>query len=426
MSLASRRGGTQFHKPKNVAAAGKTLKPREWAYLMYFAGFPKDIQTVAEGLGVLEAESGFNSDPGGDGAHFGAWQEDSSFGSVEDRLDPWKSTLAAAKAFKVTGSFRDKWGQWEEQQGGVDGSAQWRKWKKEAEIGLVEAATMKPTGGGPADLLSAGVNAAGDVVDTAMSATDFLVEMAETFTNFKKLGQLAAEGLAWMLRLVIKATWYYVVAPVVHWSERAVQWYWVNFFTTGTEKGSGKGNAIRQSAGIVTIAFWAIGYAVLWSDGQSVGPAPARASMLGQGVRAVDGAIARRNLIKPKHVKEKTPAKPKPAATAVSIEKTGEFATNRKRPVSVSSDGKNLNREGNKNERDNGRQTHAIPKPRTPGSPETQKGRQESGTEEGSEGTAKAPVQAPGSDKPGVDTRGDSGGKPKGTPSPSGEKRGKS
>jgi hypothetical protein len=100
-----------------------THSPEEWGSEMLLFGFPSQSNVVAEGLGVLKAESNFNTNPGGDGAHFGAWQEDTSFGSVADRLNPRKSTEGAASRWRADGkSFYPAWGRWEAEQGGADGS----------------------------------------------------------------------------------------------------------------------------------------------------------------------------------------------------------------------------------------------------------------------------------------------------------------
>jgi hypothetical protein len=182
--------------------------------------------------------------------------------------------------------------------------------------------------------------AVGSVIGGAESAEQFLQQLAETLLDFRALGNLAAQASAWFIKLIAKAIWDYVIAPIVHWSERAVSFYWINFFGSGTERGSGFGYQLRNNAGAITILFWSMGYAILWSDGTSMTPVAAHESLLGQGVKGVEGAIARRNLIKPNKVKEKTPSKPIPKESKVPIQRKQTFTVARKRPVSVHTEGR--------------------------------------------------------------------------------------
>jgi hypothetical protein len=128
-----------------VNSAG-TSSPAEWAMTMLKAGFPPNIKTLTEGLGIINAESAFNSNPGGDGAHFGAWQEDSSFGSVAERLNPFKSTVAALKRWRADGGFFPAWGRWQLEQSGADGSKN-QQFRSDAEAALRAIAGGASAGG---------------------------------------------------------------------------------------------------------------------------------------------------------------------------------------------------------------------------------------------------------------------------------------
>lgn len=360
MSLSSQRSGNTFKKAKH---GGHTLSPEEMAALMIFAGFPaktqKDLQVIAEGVATVEGESGF--DPTArdyvSGTHIGLWQEEPGWGTEAERLDPLKSTILAYKHWKADGGFQQEWGQY-------DGEA-WRNWKrhkKAAENAAVKVATMQPSGGGPQGLVE-------DAAGAIDNAGDFLTEMASTLLDFRRLGQLFAEAVAWFIRLILKAIWDYVIAPLFHWAERAVSWYWVNFFGTGTERGSGLGYILRQNAGIITIIFWALGYAILWSDGTSPTPTAAHNTVLGRGIKGVEGLVARRNLINPSKVQDKTPNKPKVKATTVPITRTSELAVTRKRPVSVSGPGITMGRKPDVSSQRSG--SHRVARP---GSSATQSG----------------------------------------------------
>lgn len=355
MSLSSQKAGTIFGKTSTSKSA--TLTPEEWAAIMLAAGFPTVPKVIAEGLGVIEAESGFRTDPGGDGAHFGAWQEDSSFGSEADRLDPLKATKGAKKRWEADGkSFQPAWTHWQMEQSHIDGAANGRKkYLKLATSVVGKWKNTVPGAGGRTGLSGEIAGGAEAVAGAITDPLDFLTELASTILDFRKLGQLAAEAVAWFLRLLAKAIWDYVMAPLWHWAERAQGFYWSNYFGSGTERGSGIGYTLRQNAGIITIGFWALGYAVLWTDGESLSPSSSHESMLGRGVKGIEGAVARRNLVKPDRVNEETPDKPKSKSSTIQIEKVKELSVSRKRPVTVTGPGAEATTGRTQNERHSNR-----------------------------------------------------------------------
>lgn len=301
---------------------------------------------VAQALGTIDAEGGFDgSSWGGDGTHIGPFAMEPSYGSEAQRMNKRSATRIALEHWKSDGeTWVPGWWKWES--GETEGNGGQRANKFHA---IAARAVAKVGNGGSNPSLGEEIPVIGGVVGDAenlvegvvggaTSAADFIAELAETLLDFRKLGQLAVEAFAWFLRLFIKALWDYVIAPIFHWTERAVVWYGENFYGTGTEQGSGFGAQLRANAGIVTIAFWAIGYGVLWTDGESLSPSiSASKSMAGQAVKGIEGKIARRNLVKPSKVKEKTPDKPKPKSSTVQIERAQTFSVGRKRPVSVTS-----------------------------------------------------------------------------------------
>lgn len=231
--------------------------------------------------------------------------------------------------------------------------------------------TTPNTGGGGGGFLS-GVPVVGDVagaVEGAIGAgedvVDFTGELVSTLLNFRKLGELGAKALAWFLKLIGKAIWDYVIAPLWHWNERAVSWYFENYFGKGAEESSGVGSIYRANAGIITLMFWGLGYGILWTGPES-GLKPvdhARESYLGRTVKTVEGQFKKRKLVKPSQVKAKTPKKPTPKSSSVQLTKTRTFAANRNRPVKVQQHGsgpleiageivdlRNKMREGNSND----------------------------------------------------------------------------
>lgn len=375
MGLANKSAGTNFGSLK-VKSKGQ-LSDDEWSRIMLACGFPPVPRVIAEGLAVLHNESGgvagINLAPGN--PHVGPWAEGTEGfpASEAARLDPIQSTKAAyanwysnaKQSGSLYGNFEQAWGQWQAQQGGKNVQAEYPNYIAAATAAIKRGnGGLPPTKGVKGEPESGGSNPSfgeeipviggiiGDAeglvegtVGAGISAAEFIAELAETLLDFQKLGTLAAEAFAWFLRLLAKAFWDYVIAPIVHWNERAVTWYWTNFFGVGTEKGSGVGYFLRENAGIITITFWGLGYAILWTDGESLRPVEAQETMLGKAVKSVEGKVARRNLVKPKDVQRETPTKPKAKTSTVRIEKTRELAVARKRPVAVSQPGESTGKE---------------------------------------------------------------------------------
>lgn len=363
MGIRNKKAGTNFGSLQ-VKSKGQ-LSDDEWCRIMMSCGFPPVARVLAEGLAVLHNESGgvagINLAPGN--PHVGPWAEGTEGfpASEAARLDPISATKAAysnwygnaKQSGSLYGNFEQAWGQYEAQQGGKNVQAEYPNYIATA------TAAIKRTNGGKTPtvgvkgepegksfgeslplvggLVGDAENLVGGGVEDVESAANFLKEMAEVLLNFKKLGALAAQAVAWFLRLILKAIWDYVIAPLIHWNERAVSWYYNNFFGVGTEKGSGVGYFLRENAMIITAIFWGFGYAILWTDGESIRPTEAHETMLGKSVKTAEGKVARRSLIKPKDVDRETPNKPKAKTSTVQIEKTRELAVSRKRPVAVQS-----------------------------------------------------------------------------------------
>lgn len=355
-AIGSANRGTQFGHTNTLR--GK-LTLEEWGWIMVACGFPRTSQVIAEGLATIDNESEGNSEAGKGTAHVGAWQESADFGPEADRLDPIKSTQLAYKYWKRDGeTFRNTWTQWEVSRPGAPGAPGWEQYQSIAQkiaVQLHPGTSITSVIPGPIKQaletsgipVSAGEAVAGavtggvsSVVGGIESAEDFLTELAKTLLDFRSLGQLAAEAFSWFLRLILKAIWDYVIAPVFHWTERATVWYWENFFETGTERGSGVGYQLRQNGGIITISFWALGAGILWSDKPiGISPVAPQNTPLGRTIKGIEGKFARRNLTPPSKVKEKTPKKPKPKEATVAIERVGTYSVTRNRPVKVSGSG---------------------------------------------------------------------------------------
>lgn len=211
----------------------------------------------------------------------------------------------------------------------------------------------------PKDLINAG----GDVVD-------FVGDFVSTILNFRKLGELFAKSISWFLRVLFQAIWTYVLAPWVHWNQRVVTYYWDTYFGDGPTKARGKESVYQKNGGMVTLIFWSIGYAVLWSQAEPDRKliTSARDSMLGRFVRSGEGQVARRNLTAPNKVGAATPDKPKPVPSSVQVVRTRKLTVSRRRPIQVTSPGgQTIN--GNGREIESPKQAaHTVPRPERPAS----------------------------------------------------------
>lgn len=110
------------------------LSPQRWAQIIVAEARAQHIQItprqVAEGIGVIQAESGgdpASNVPGNE--HKGAWAESTAFGTLKQRLDPFASTAAALKSWAGSGkSWWPAWGRWEQEQSGTAGESNFPKY----------------------------------------------------------------------------------------------------------------------------------------------------------------------------------------------------------------------------------------------------------------------------------------------------------
>lgn len=195
----------------------------------------------------------------------------------------------------------------------------------------------KVSGGGTAP----GVNSpALDGVGDAWAAVKTLVT---AIVNPSNLGRLIARAYAFFWKLIWKAIWEVVLAPIWHWCQRAVDYYFNQIMSAKKESGF-----YYNMAGIVTLFFWALGYGVLWGkaeDGPGLATSP-RDTMLGRAVRTGQNLVAARNVVKPKDVAAKTKKKPDPVVSETPVVETRRVSVSRRRPVKVAGTDTNTDQEG--------------------------------------------------------------------------------
>lgn len=125
----------------------------------------------------------------------------------------------------------------------------------------------------------------------------------------------------------------FIWQPAWHWNQRTIAYYNKEMLNP---KNSGNGTP-NQWAFLWTAVFWGGGYAILWGDAEngSLKPASAKKARLARHIRTLQAVPARRDLIKPKHVKERTPQKPTPRSSRIPIELTTTMRAQRPRIVRV-------------------------------------------------------------------------------------------
>lgn len=204
------------------------------------------------------------------------------------------------------------------------GRASQTKWgRKSVEVAKADhpAQTLTPPKGDKGFL---GINVP-NPLSAADAAANAIKDLIEFILSPSQIGDLLAKIAAYFVKLIAKALWQYVVAPLIHWAQRATMYYYDHTMTEKTGR-----------SGFVTLSFWATGYAILWAkaDGSSA-VAPANQTPLGQFVRANRNAVARRKLIKPGEVTEKTKQKPEPVKSTADIREVREMSVARPRTVRV-------------------------------------------------------------------------------------------
>lgn len=165
-----------------------------------------------------------------------------------------------------------------------------------------------------------------------------IMRLAATILDASKWGPLLSDVFAFMLRTLARSLWKYLISPPWHWTQRASIYYWEQIMT-----GRSGDSVPRRTAGIITAAFWGIGWACLFakadstSFGTSAGNTP-----LGRTAQSAQLAFASRKLHSPKDVEKNTPKKPPTVTSRVPLTVTRTLATARKRTVKVTEHGRDI------------------------------------------------------------------------------------
>jgi hypothetical protein len=175
---------------------------------------------------------------------------------------------------------------------------------------------------------------AGGIIGGAKDAADVASRIADVLLHPSKLGELLADTFAAWLKFVARAVWRYVLAPPFHWAQRATVYYFDNIM--GSKDGENKGY-LYNYAGMATIAFWGVGYGILWrnADSPKEKAYTPEDTSLGKLISGVSSTVARRKVAAPDKVKQATPTKPKPVQSSVSVAHVKSLSATRKRSVNV-------------------------------------------------------------------------------------------
>lgn len=193
---------------------------------------------------------------------------------------------------------------------------------------LAAARQYRVNGGGG---VTVGVNDSVNPSNPLTEGWDALKAFGRVIINPSLLGKLLARAYAFFWKLVWKAIWEVLIAPIWHWVQRATDYYFRDIMSG--KSGSGY---YYSMAGIVTAAFWSLGYAILWGRAEDPGLAvSARDSMLGRFVRTGQNAVASRNVVSPSKVEENTKNKPNAVTSKVPVAVTRSIKVARRRPVKV-------------------------------------------------------------------------------------------
>lgn len=173
-----------------------------------------------------------------------------------------------------------------------------------------------------------------DILDGAKDTAEVIGRIADVILHPAKLGELLADTFAAWVKFVGKALWRYVFAPPFHWCQRATVYYFENIM--GSRDGENDGY-LYNYAGVATIAFWSVGYGILWRKADSPGDKAElpEDTPLGKLIHGVGGVAAKRKVSAPDKVKEATPDKPEPKASSVKLEKVKTLSATRRRSVNV-------------------------------------------------------------------------------------------
>lgn len=171
-----------------------------------------------------------------------------------------------------------------------------------------------------------------DVADVTADAAGNAIGIVGWIAS--EVGKSSAKWLLGAGTWVGKILYDEVLHPVWEHTQRATVYYYEEIMSS--KKGENSG-FYYDYAGLVTVAFWSLGYALLWRDadnGSAVGTNLER-TVMGKAVRQVQTQAKSRKLHSPKDAKKEAPRKPKPEVSKADTTVTRYAKVKRRRTVEV-------------------------------------------------------------------------------------------
>lgn len=324
--MTSRVRGSQPLRATSEQASSRVLTPAEILVVAKAAGFGNNmvpstpgnfkLPAIVVAAAIALAESGGNTTVYNGICCDGLWQINRNHKPADMPLSTWLNDMHdpvknGRKAFELT-SGGTVWN--------TDIFSTYGGQRYMANIVTVQKTVKDP------DTIAAMKDALGSVQDLG------IIGLAEApFEVGVSLFGIAAEKFGqWLGASIVAMGKWFWNGPIVGFgqhSERAYKWYWQNIMS-GPESQHGL-------APLMTIAFWGLGYAVLFADPSDpvhLADSP-RDTALAQSLTAGKSAMQRRALYKPKEVKSATDKKPKPHVSSAPIQQVGTARVARNRPV---------------------------------------------------------------------------------------------
>lgn len=169
-------------------------------------------------------------------------------------------------------------------------------------------------------------NIVGDAVSVAQAGGGGIIGniVADAFNI---IAPVAGAALSLVIKDIAVGIGDYVIIPLWHWNQRAVDYYWTQILDPKS----------NPSAFLWTVIFWSSGYVLLFVDPteKTLKPAQPSRTHFARHVKRGQLLPARRELVKPKDTKSRTPKKPKPIIARAAVHHTNTLSTHRNRPVRV-------------------------------------------------------------------------------------------
>ena len=315
------------------------LSMRTTLLLASHVGLGNTEAVIAAGVAYAESTLNFaatNTNTNGS-IDVGGWQINSVHKPVTEGLTAWtermKNPMENAKAMRSVSGNGSNWKPWVAY--GTDRFKTGLRMAK-GEVRKLQA-EYEPGKGGTSWEVDWGIldNLAQGIIDVGGDAAEVIGDVFGGFFGpllqfiFEKTGEVIWLAGKWIIR---DGFYGRLIHPQWEHGQRAFVYYY-NQIMSG-KAGSGY---YYSYAGLVTVAFWSLGYAMLWRDLEDITARKVELDQtpIGRTVRKAQEMNSNRKLYEPKEAKKATPKKPKPKASTATIEKVRSARVQRRRTVGI-------------------------------------------------------------------------------------------